>query len=181
MRITIDPEGVANTFSRFSTNPSLQESAQLFARGLPIPEMIQAFAMNEGVLRAFAGFETIYPHGQLERGILEKVILRVSQLHECQFCTASHLAIMQGLGISTDLSSEGPHTGRERLALEYAELMTRDSNRIPDAFFTRLQGVFSDSEIVELTFHIGFITMLNRFNNALQVGYRDEFKEVKIS
>jgi hypothetical protein len=31
--------------------------------GMPIAEMIQAFAMNENVLRAFAGFESIYPHG----------------------------------------------------------------------------------------------------------------------
>ena len=102
MRITIDPSRVAQTFSRFSDNPSLQESAQLFARGLPIAEMIQAFAMNENVLRAFAGFESIYPYGTIERSILEKVILRVSQLHECQFCTNSHLEIMQGLGTRGD-------------------------------------------------------------------------------
>ena len=132
--------------------------------------MIQAFAMNENVLRAFAGFETIYPHGNLERTILEKVILRVSQLHGCQFCTESHLAIMKDLGINTDLSSAGVHTQREQLALEYADRITRDSNRIPDEFFKRLRAVFADPEIVELTFHIGFITMLNRFNNALQVG-----------
>src|SRR5690242_17105343 len=103
MRITVDSVRVADTFSRFSDNPSLQESAHLFGRCLPIAEMIQAFAMKQNVLGAFAGFETIYPNGNLERSILEKVILRVSQLHECQFCTESHLAIMKGLGISTDL------------------------------------------------------------------------------
>src|SRR5438552_18450635 len=60
---------------------------------------VTSSAMNENVLRAFAGFESIYPYGTIERSILEKVILRVSQLHECQFCTNSHLEIMQGLGI----------------------------------------------------------------------------------
>jgi AhpD family alkylhydroperoxidase len=109
---------------------------------------------------------TIYPNGSLERGILEKVILRVSQLHDCQFCTNSHLQIMQGLGVGTDLSARAAQTQRERLAIEYAELVTRDSNRIPDAFFEGLHGAFSDPEIVELTFVIGFITMLNRVNNA---------------
>ena len=176
MRITIDPGRVAATFSKFSDNPSFQESAQLFARGLPIAEMLQAFAMNENVLRAFGCFEAIYPNGNLERGILEKVILRVSQLHECQFCINSHLDIMKSIGISSDLSSKGQHTERERRAMEYAELVTRDANHIPDAFFEELRQVFSDAEIVELTFHIGFITMLNRFNNALQVCYRGEFK-----
>ncbi len=180
MRITLDPEHVAKTFSNFADNPSLQESAQLFARGLPIAEMIQAFAMNERVLRAFAAFESIYPHGNLERGILEKVILRVSRLHECQFCTDSHLAIMKNLGLKTDLSESEGHTPRELLALEYAESITHDSNRVPDWLFARIKSAFGDSEIIELTFLIGFITMLNRFNNALQVRYHGEFQDVKV-
>jgi AhpD family alkylhydroperoxidase len=178
MRIAIDPTRVAGTFRKFSSNPSFQESAQLFARGLPIAEMLQAFAMNENVLRAFGGFDAIYPHGNLERGVLEKVILRVSQLHECQFCINSHLDIMKSVKVSTDLSSKGQHTERERCAMEYAELVTRDANHIPNAFFEELRQAFSDAEIVELTFHIGFITMLNRFNNALEVRYRGEFKEL---
>ena len=32
----------------------------------------------------------------------------------------------------------------------------------------------SDAEIVELTFLVGYINMLNWFNNALQVEYRGE-------
>jgi len=180
MRITIDPVRVSETFSHFANNPSFQESAQLFARGQPIAEMLQAFAMNENVLRAFAVFEKIYPDGKLERGVLEKAILRVSQLHQCQFCTSSHLDIMQSVGIGTDLSPKAQPSERERLAIEYAELITHDSNRIPDAFFESLRAAFSDVEIVELTFHIGFITMLNRFNNALQVRYRGEFEGLKI-
>jgi AhpD family alkylhydroperoxidase len=83
--------------------------------------MIQAMAMNENVLRAFASFESVYPGGNLERSVLEKIILRVSQLHECQFCIKSHLAIMKGLGISTNLESEVVLSQRERLAIEYAE------------------------------------------------------------
>lgn len=179
MRIKINPSQVAETFSRFSKNPSFQESAQLFARGLPIAEMLQAFAMNANVLQAFAGFESIYPGGKLERSLLEKVILRVSQLHECQFCVNSHLDMMRGLGLSTEVSSSGEgHTPREALALELAEHMTRDSNRIPDELFERLRAAFTDPEIVELTFLVGFITMLNRFNNALQVRYHGEFQHI---
>jgi AhpD family alkylhydroperoxidase len=180
MRIAVDSGQVAKTFSHFAHNASLQESAQLFARGQPIVEMLQAFATNENVLRAFAGFESIYPNGKLERGTLEKVILRVSQLHQCQFCIHSHLDIMQSMGMATDLSLPAQQTERERVAIEYAELITRDSNRIPDTFFESLRAVFSDAEIVELTFHVGFITMLNRFNNALQVRYRGEFKGLEI-
>jgi len=180
MRITIDPKQVARTFGKFSTNSSFQESAQLFARGLPVAEMIQAIAMSENVLRAFAAFESVYPHGNLERGILEKVILRVSQLHECQFCINSHLTIMQKLGVCTEVSGDSGHTPSERLALRFAELVTRDSNSVPNEFFTELKTAFTESEIVELTFLIGFITMLNRFNNALQIRYHGEFKDVQV-
>ncbi len=180
MRLKIDPERAAETFAKFSQNPALQESAQLFARGLPVAEMIQAMAMNENVLSAFVGFEKIYPYGNLERNLLEKIILRVSQLRECQFCTQSHIAIMNGLGIKADGSSIPAVNERERAALAYAEHVVRDSNRIPDEVFARLREAFSESEIVELTFHIGFISMLNLFNNALQVRYQGEFAQVQI-
>jgi AhpD family alkylhydroperoxidase len=180
MRITIDPAQVAKTFAKFKENPSFQESAQLFARGLPVLEMLQAMAMNENVLRAFSGLESIYPNGTLERGILEKVILRVSQLHECQFCVNSHRDIMRSLGIADDLTAPSLHSQRERLAVEYAELVTRDANRIPADFFARLAESFNEPEIVELTFLIGLITMLNRFNNALDVRYKGEMASVEI-
>jgi AhpD family alkylhydroperoxidase len=180
MRISIDRSTVSANFAAFAGSPVVAESAQLFAQGRPVAEMIQAMAINPNVLRAFAAFAVIYPHGQLERGILEKVILCVSQLHECQFCTDSHRAIMEGMGIDTSLSGAANHTPRERLAIEYAERVTVDSNRVPDALFTRLQQAFSDSEIVELTFLVGFITMLNRFNNALQIRYHNEFRDVKV-
>ena len=58
--------------------------------------------------------------------------------------------------------------------MEYAECVTRDSNRVPDELFAQLKANFSDPEIVELTFLTGLITMLNRFNNALQVRYNGE-------
>jgi alkylhydroperoxidase family enzyme len=180
MRIAIDPVTAQATFEKFKHNQAFQESAQLFARGLPVLEMLQAMSMNERVLGAFAAFESIYPGGSLERGILEKVILRVSQLHDCQFCSGSHLDIMRSLQIDTDLQSTGVHSPREAAAIAYAEAVTRDSNRIPDEVFARVQENFSDPEIVELTFLTGLITLLNRFNNALQVRYHGELKEVSV-
>ena len=181
MRIQIDPTVVRENFARVADNPSLCESAQLFAAGKPLPEMIQAFAMNPGVLRAFSGFADVYPCGSLERAVVEKVILCVSQMHECQFCVSSHEAMMTQLGISTDLATTATHSLRERLAMEYAELVTRDANRVPDEFFARLSEAFSDAEIVELTFVIGLITMLNRFNNALQIRHGGEYRDVRVS
>ena len=183
MRITIVPALVAKNFAAFQDNRSLQESAQLFAKGLPIAEMIQAFAMNRSVLGAFAGFETIYPRGNLERGILEKVILCVSARNACQFCVSSHLDITRSLGIPSAGASnpDAPeHSARERLAIEYATAIHGDSNRVPNDVYERLHGAFTDAELVELTFLIGFINMLNWFNNALDVRYHREFEGMTV-
>ena len=181
MRIQIDSEVVAANFARFAGNPSLRESAQLFATGKPPVEMIQALAMNPGVLAAFSGLADVYPCGTLERAVVEKVILSVSRIHECQFCVSSHEVMMTQLGISTDLASTAALPPRQSLAMEYAELVTRDANRVPDEFFARLREAFNDPEIVELTFLIGLITMLNRFNNALQIRHGGEYDEVRVS
>ena len=61
-----------------------------------------------------------------------------------------------------------------RVALAYTAAVRTDSNRISDAQFESLREHFSDAQIVELTFLVGYINMLNWFNNALQVEYRGE-------
>jgi AhpD family alkylhydroperoxidase len=183
MRITINPAIVAANFEPFKDNPSLQESAQLFAKGMPIAEMIQAFAMNRSTLEAFAGFDRVYPHGNLERGILEMVILCISTRNACQFCVNSHLDMTASLGIPNQHSTDPAapeHTHRERLAIEYATAIHKNSNAIPEELWRRLHAAFTDPEIVELTFLTGFINMLNFFNNALEVRYHKEFDGMEI-
>ncbi|MFM7592418.1 MAG: carboxymuconolactone decarboxylase family protein, partial [Isosphaeraceae bacterium] len=134
--------------------------------------MLQAMAMRPEILASFATFgNAVYPGGLLERSLKEKVILRASILNECQFCTQSHISLMRHLSISNDpvhsvLDSE-LQSDREKIALKYTELVTGDSNRVTDEFFIELKLYFTEPEIVELTFLIGFINMLNRFNNAL--------------
>jgi alkylhydroperoxidase family enzyme len=56
---------------------------------------------------------------------------------------------------------------------------TADSNRVPDSLFQQLKSNFSEAEIVELTFLVGFINMLNIFNNCLQVRYEGEYAGLK--
>ena len=50
-----------------------------------------------------------------------------------------------------------------------------DSNAVPDALMADLSTQFSDPELVELSFLIGYINMLNLFNNLLHVRYRGEY------
>jgi AhpD family alkylhydroperoxidase len=180
MRVTVSPDHVRAAFGAVADDSSFNESRKLFERGqLPV-EMLQAMSLRPELLRAFAGFGgALYPGGLLERPVKELVILESSRANACQFCTESHVALIRRLGIAAEpldaLDDPAARTAREQLALEYTRAAMRDSNRVPDAMFARLRQVFTDPEIVELTFLIGFINMLNLFNNCLHVRYHDDY------
>ena len=57
----------------------------------------------------------------------------------------------------------------ERLALEYADAMTITGREVSDELFARLQSVFSDDAIVELTAIIAWENASSKFNRALRV------------
>lgn len=181
MRIDIDPEKVKQVFLELKDQSAFSESRELFDRGkLPV-EMLQAMSLRPEILRAFAETgDGLYPGGLLERTLKEKVILKASQDNDCQFCAASHRDMMKMLGIPPaqieNLEADENLTSRERLALQYTGAMMQNSNRIKDELFSRLKENFSDAEIVELTMLVGFINMLNLFNNALGVTYRNEYE-----
>ncbi|SRR6266849_2039943 len=60
-------------------------------------------------------------------------------------------------------------TAREQAALEYAERITRDDQEVTDACVTRLREHFSEAEIVELTFIVGFQTFASKFAKAFRL------------
>lgn len=60
-------------------------------------------------------------------------------------------------------------SGRERLALEYAERMTITGETVDDELFARIQAEFSEPEIVELTAGIAMENFRSTFNVPLQV------------
>ena len=56
----------------------------------------------------------------------------------------------------SELDADDPDlTDRERLAVEYAELMATDHMSIDDAFYARLTELFDDAEVLELGMMIG--------------------------
>ncbi len=60
-------------------------------------------------------------------------------------------------------------TPAERVALRYAEQVTRDAKRVSAELWDELQQHFDAGEIVELTAATSLFNMFNRFNDALQV------------
>jgi AhpD family alkylhydroperoxidase len=182
MRVEVSPEGVRAAFDAVKDDPSFDESRGLTERGLMPVEMLQAMSLRPEILRAFGGFGgSVYPGGLLERRVKELVIIAASQRNECQFCFNAHVDLMEVERISAEplalldgTSSES--TNRERLAVEYTRAVMTDSNAVDEALYGQLKQAFSDPELVELTFLIGYINMLNLFNNALGVRYHGDYR-----
>ena len=180
MRITVTPDQIRAAFEAVKDDPSFDESRGLWERGQPPVEMLQAMCLRPEILRAFAGFGgAVYPGGLLERRIKELVIITASVANDCQFCTDAHCDIVDIWGIvDTPLAvidKPAALEPRERLAVEYTRAVMADSNAIPESLSRELHDHFSDPELVELTFLIGYINMLNLFNNALGIRYQGEY------
>ncbi len=181
MRISVSETQIRNAFENVKGMEAFEESRNLFNQGKRPLEMIQAMCLHPEILRCFGEWgKGVYPGGLLERSIKEFIILEASRRNDCQFCRQSHIDFIRNLGIAADplaaiANPQSPgRTLREQLAIEYTGLAMTCSNSIPAAFFAKLKANFSDAEIVEMTFTIGMINLLNLFNNCLQVRYGGE-------
>jgi len=180
MRVTVTPEQIRSAFEQVKDDPSFDESRALWEHGRPPVEMIQAMCLRPEILRGFAGFgNCVYPGGLLERRVKELVIIASSEQNECQFCTTSHCDLVRISDIEQDPLDAVAHphglAPRERVAIQYTRAAMADSNHIPEDLRAELKERFSDPELVELTFLVGFINMLNLFNNCLDVRYNGEY------
>ena len=180
MRVTVSPEQIRDAFEAIKDDPSFDESRGLWERGHPPVEMLQAMCLRPEILRAFAGFGgSVYPGGMLERRIKELVIIAASEANDCQFCVNSHCDLVDIAGIVSDplvvIDDADALVPRERIAIAYTRAVMEDSNHVPEPLARELHEHFTDPELVELTFLIGYINMLNLFNNALDVRYNGEY------
>jgi alkylhydroperoxidase family enzyme len=184
MRVTVSPDQIRSAFEAVKDDPSFDESRGLWERGQPPVEMIQAMCLRPEILRAFAGFGgSVYPGGLLERRVKELVIITASRTNDCQFCTDSHCDLVDLANILKDpltlVDQPASLAPRERLAVAYTRAAMTDSNAVPEPLARQLKEQFSDPELVELTFLIGYINMLNLFNNLLGVRYQGEYQALR--
>ena len=181
MRVTVTPEQIRTAFEAVKDDPAFEESRGIWERGRPPVEMLQAMCLRPGILQAFGGFgESLYPGGLLERRVQELVILSASHANDCQFCINAHVDIVDIEDILDEpltlITEPATLPSRERLAVEYSRAATLDSNHIPEPLHAQLKEAFTDPELVELTFLIGYINMLNLFNNSLGIRYDGDYR-----
>ena len=69
MRVTVTPEQIRSAFEDVKDDPSFDESRELWERGRPPVEMIQAMCLRPEILRAFAGFGTASTRAGCSSGV----------------------------------------------------------------------------------------------------------------
>jgi uncharacterized peroxidase-related enzyme len=118
----------------------------------------------------------VQPNGRLSGRLKELVILATSLENQCTYCVTNNEIMAKAYDVteeeieaiqnweSTDLLGVD-----ERLAIEWAVLVTRNQARSAVATYDRLTSEFSEAEIVELTWLIGVFNMLNRLHEALHI------------
>lgn len=68
-----------------------------------------------------------------------------------------------------DYATSPPFSERERTALEYADAITITGREVSDDLFARIQALFDDDAIVELTEIVAWENASAKFNRALRI------------
>ena len=76
---------------------------------------------------------------------------------------------------------ESPLSEREKMAMRYTEMFNLNPGSSDDAFFDQLKAVFTEGEIVELTFIIMTYSGLHRFNSVIDLEPRDPDRLTTVS
>jgi AhpD family alkylhydroperoxidase len=125
---------------------------------------------------ALAGFYAAIERkgSQLDPALRSLLQARVSQLNDCAFCVdlnsmiaAERAGATQKAFAVAEWRDSGLYSARERLALEYAEAITR--SQVSDSLAGRVKAEFGENAMIELTGLIAFQNMSAKFNAALDI------------
>lgn len=113
-----------------------------------------------------------FPNNLLGGKLLELLRIRSAQLGGCAPCSNSRKAdgVTDELAAClVDPANNPAFLPRERLALEFLDLLATDHHRIGDDMFTRLAQYFTTAEIIELGTTCGGMIGMHRFMHTLDI------------
>lgn len=130
--------------------------------------------VTPGVIQAMLGLERQVRQAGFDRGLLDLIRMRASQINGCSYCLDMHSKDARANGeteqrlYGLDAWRETPYySARERAALEWTESLTLVSeSRVPDDVYERVRAQFSEEELVHLSLAIVAINGWNRLNIA---------------
>jgi len=129
-----------------------------------------------GVVSALRDYSRAVDASGLDKGLVELLKLRASQINGCAFCLQFHLNLARKLGLPQRQLDQlaawrdsHAFSARERAALAWTEALTRMAAAPVEAgLYAQLQASFSEAEIANLTAAIAAINAWNRIAGALR-------------
>ena len=112
----------------------------------------------------------------VEPALRSLLTVRISQVNHCAFCVDINSETL----LERDVSEEKVaalagwresdlFSSRERIALDYAETVTRTEGEVTVELMDQLKTEFDEDAVAELTALIAFQNLSSKFNNALDV------------
>jgi uncharacterized peroxidase-related enzyme len=136
---------------------------------------LRLIALRPETLQPFlALYKSIMGTGTLDRRLKEMVYVAVSSVNECTYCGTHHEKAARTAGLSEseirEILTESNHhfTLKEQAALQFARSLTRNAD-VDEDVRLRMQDLFSNDQIVELTTVVCLANFTNRFSNGLAV------------
>ena len=138
---------------------------------IALPLQILAYADHDHV-PADGDRHPNFPRHLLDGKLLELLRIRSAQLGGCEPCMGSRKvegATEEAVACLIDPSLRGNLSDRERLALEFLDLLATDHHRIGDDLYRRLARHFTTAEVVELGSTCGHMIGTHRFMHTMDV------------
>ncbi|MFZ5437757.1 MAG: carboxymuconolactone decarboxylase family protein [Patescibacteria group bacterium] len=137
-----------------------------------VPKWMGVMANCGDVLMGFfALFKATMDDSPLSAELKWRIAYHISELNKCEFCVSVSEMQLEQFGLSKEEMKliRQAATGRDALAMEYAEAVNDHAYKIDPALLEKVKLAFSDEELVELTSVVGLFNFINRFNDALGV------------
>jgi alkylhydroperoxidase family enzyme len=116
----------------------------------------------------------VYANSTLELRTVEAARLRIAQINGCLFCLDWRTDRGDGVLVEDGFDDAVLNwrdsdvlDDRARLAAEYAERYALDHHGLDDEFWSRMSGVFNQTEIVELSMCLASWLAFGRLNHVL--------------
>lgn len=143
------------------------------AAGKPGPEFQSIRAHVPGVMRSFTESRRwVYHEGVLEFELKELVRAYIAIAGDCAYCSQQGVARDMSANDETreallDFEKSGSYTERQKVAFRFADAIMWDPVLADDQLWSGLKDEFSEEEIVELGYWIGFTFGGQRFLKTL--------------
>jgi len=132
------------------------------AKGKPGPEFQAIRAHTPGVMRSFTmSREWVYHNGVVDFDLKELLRAYIALAGNCTYCAGQGVArgIREDEGQLDDLlrfEDSSIYSDREKLALRYADAIMWDPSLADDVMWKDLREEFTEPELVEIGYWVGF-------------------------